>query len=329
MRNKIKRMSKSTLLVSALSFVLVTALLVGATLAFLIDVTEARTNNFTLATPDLSARLVEPNWDGITDYVYIDNVLHPVFGYTVAGLPVFCWGLNGQTPVTTPLANPMAGHPRRVSATNRDCYWTGQPLGREAAQDMIPGRVANKNPIVYNTGEIWDIWVAARVTIVYSEDGPGRVAGAMMSDANLAIVNEIVDIAWNTNWVFHGTPPANAATGGFNARQTLLHNAYIPSATALAADNSNLPANGDRTELYGASAPVFTTVTLRQNITNAQMEALEAIGGFTIFVEGYAVQGDAAANFAGFQTWAATGITDAVWASSWPINVANPILPRP
>jgi len=98
-----KKMSKSTLAVTLLSIVLVATLAVGATLAFLVDVTESRINNFTLASPDLSARLVEPHWDDVIDYVYEDGVPIRVFGYTEDGEPIFGY-TNGNLnqPILTP-----------------------------------------------------------------------------------------------------------------------------------------------------------------------------------------------------------------------------------
>ena len=341
MRNRIKRMSKSTLVVTALSFVLVTALLVGATLAFLVDITEARVNNFTLANPDLSARLVEPNWDGIVDYYYVGGIPRPVFGFMPNGDRIFGFtNGNPATPVTTH-THADAGIPPRNPQGNNPAFPAvpGTPYGVDAANEMIPGRVALKNPIIYNTGEIWDIWVAVRVSIVYSVDDAtsGQESGALMTPADLLKVQDIININWNldatTGWVFLDglNTPANGGAGGeFLGQQILLYRQRIDSAEAF--DALNLPLDGNRTLLYGRSNPVFTDVNVNASVTNEEMEALNDIGGFSIFVEGFAVQGDVAATFGGadgFQAWAtAGGVDNTIWGSSWPINVANPIHPR-
>jgi len=312
--HKLKNLSRSTLLVTALSIVLVAALMVGATLAFLTDVTESRVNNFTLASPDLSARLVEPNWDGIVDYYYAENgALHPVFGFTDAGARVFCWGEDGNTPVTTPVAA-GAGLPRRVGGSGNDADnnpANNQAFGREAASLLYPGVVALKNPTIYNTGTTFDIWVAVQVSIVYPEGhaNAGTLVSGVLANSSLQQVLDVIAIDWNVGtganqWTFLGGAPANAADGGFAPQQTLLFNSTLDRAAAL----PGTPTAQQIFNTYGtgasASAPAFRSVSARSTATTPQMEALDELGGFAIFVEGFAVQSAAAADFDAFYDYA-------------------------
>lgn len=49
-------------------------------------------------------------------------------------------------------------------------------------------------------------------------------------------------------------------------------------------------------------------VSVKNTATNQQVKALEDMGDFAIWIEGFAVQSDVSAEYEGFKTWAGTGV---------------------
>ena len=149
------------------------------------------------------------------------------------------------------------------------------------------------------------------MSIVYSNTDANQTAGRaglLVNDLDLPAVQDIISIDWNVGaganeWAFIGASHADAITeGAFLNQQTLLFRSEIARTATLA----GTPTAQQLFASYSAnaSAPVFTQIDLCDTATTAQMQALYDIGGFAIFVEGFAVQGAAADDFAGFNTWA-------------------------
>ncbi len=275
MNAKTKKIVGGTVAVS-----LVAALAVGGTLAYLTHETERRVNNFTFAKSDaaLNAMLTEPDWDGVIDYEYsedgtltpiyeyreIDGTIKPVYGYTDG---------DYAKPVTDKVS--IDGTTRATKNTGADGPTTFV-YGIDQSKSMIPGSVAKKNPIITNTGNQADSWVAAKITFVYAQDITDSTgdtvhrAGAPLSDEDMTAVTDIIEINYNTEkW------------DKFDVGNTSKIFYYK---TLLKMDTDENSDDDKKT------FPIFTTVSVRKEATNEQLDKLNAIGGFDIYIEGFAAQ---------------------------------------
>lgn len=277
-----------------LSALLVVALTTGGTLAYLTAQTERRLNSFSFAS-ELNARLVEPNWDGIYDYEYGDGTFDPLYGKDGTD---YIYGYGENDP-DDPLDDPVAGALgkgkllRPYAPDTKNNPGNGRPYGDEASQLMVAGNVAEKNPMIFNTSALLDEWVAAKITFVYAS---GANAGKPLSVLDYTAVKDIITVDWNnTNWevfLFDSTD----TTG----QRILLYKSILAKSTAVA------PAVPDYWNC-SKTIPMFTTVTLDIDATPAQVKKLEDMGGFAIYIEGFVVQAEIAANYAAFKTWAENG----------------------
>lgn len=278
MQAKTKKIIGGTVAVS-----LVAALAVGGTLAYLTHETQRRVNNFTFAQSDvaLNAMLTEPAWDGVIDY---DDDGTAIYAYTDVGSPVYGY-TNGER------NNPVTEKSSIVDTTTRpstDEAGNTISYGIDEAQSMIPGSVAAKNPIITNTGNQADSWVAAKLTFVYAQDvynAEGtkiHSAGEPLSDTDLKAVTDIITIDWNTS----------ASADGDTAYWELIDGTYGTTTSLVYYYNTLLAMDTDESEsVYGdATEPIFTTVSVNSSATNEQLDALNAIGGFDIYIEGFAAQ---------------------------------------
>lgn len=108
-------------------------------------------------------------------------------------------------------------------------------------EDLIPGYEVKKDPMITNTsGNGVDEYVAIRVTFT---DG----AGNTLTNANAAKLLGLLDISWNTNW----TRANGTATSA--AQIYVYKNTLSPG---------------------GVSEPVFSSVTIKSDITDADYEWL-------------------------------------------------------
>lgn len=276
---------------------LVAAVSAGGTFAYLTAQTEKRANNFTFSSEALTARLSEPKWDGVIDYVYDDNDIYTVYDYidhdndpTTDEVPVYGYEDGDvQKPVTDKeLIDDNTDRPRKDSNDPTVVY----TYGDEDAQDMIPGAEAAKNPLITNTCDINE-YVAAKITFVYAE-GSAK-AGQPLNLVDYQAVIDIIEIDYNeTEWErVTGTTADVSQVFSFK----------------------NIVTPGDST------TPLFTTVSVTKEATNEQIKALEDMGGFAIWIEGYAAQADALADYATFKTGIVFNNTPTETA---PANVVKP-----
>lgn len=284
---------------------LVAAVVVGGTLAYLTDETEQRANNFTFASDALDARLVEPNWDGVVDYEYPSDPSEPI-------IPIYGYGDSDPTDDDPTKDDPIYGYtggdPNSPVYTKDDDTAeppsknpiSGEPLGKDEAVNMIPGQSADKNPYIKNTGETAE-WVAAKITFVYSA---GDNIGKPLSVADMAKVTDAIDIDYNvgeanSDWTRGTEDSMNEAT---DVSQVFY---YTKEAVAVNKQTSS----------------IFSTVTLKSEATNEQVKALEDMGGFTIWIEGYAIQSTA------YENSAAWGVSGTAVFNHTPTN-ENPLSPE-
>lgn len=279
---------------------LVAAVSIGGTFAYLTAQTERRANNFTFSSTALTAMLTEPEWDGVIDYDYDGGKVYPVYDYidhdndpTTPEVPVYGY-TDGD------LQNPVVEKDDIDGTTDRPRQDSNNPdyvppiYGDEAAQGMIPGSVAAKNPIITNNCDLNE-YVAAKITFVYAEGSEN--AGKPLNLTDFSAVMDVISIDYNTD-----TTDWERTVGG----ETSLSQEF---------SYTSIVKPGDST------AAIFNSVTVSKDATNEQIKALEDIGGFAIWIEGYAAQSDAVADYATFKSEVVFNNTP---SDDVPVNVARP-----
>ncbi len=242
----------------------VCALGIGSTVSFLTTKTEEKINTFTFSSTAISAELLEPAWDGIKDYIEINGTKYPVYDYidddsdpNTPSVPVFGYK-NGdsQFPVTD-----AAVLDDTVTADSSKTY------GMDEAKGMIPGKTADKDPIVRNSCDE-DEWVALKLTFVYSG------TANKLSAADLAKVSDIITLDYNTeDW--------ELITDDDGAMVYYYKNKLAPGTDTSA---------------------IFSKVSVSYSATNEQIKVLEDMGGFSLRIQGFAAQtGDGLATYDEFK----------------------------
>lgn len=264
--------SKKKVVLAALSIVLVLAIAAGITLAYLSTQTETKSNKFTVADANaLSAMLTEDLWDGIIEYDTDDGT--PIYGYTNGDDPIYGYEDGDLSkPVTD--KNDIDSTTTYATFDSEDDTWTSD-LGVIAAQDMVPGDVAAKNPTITNIGDKSDAWVASKVSIVYAS---GENKGKLLTTLDLGKVLDAISVDYDTtNW---GLVVGDTATDN---QMEFYYKSIV--------------------EKGNATEPLFTEVTLSEDTTSEQLQALNEMGGFIIFVEGFAAQSNVADTYDDFVAW--------------------------
>lgn len=271
------------IVIGATAMTLVAGMAIGGTMAYLTKQTEKRANNFTFANgTDLDAMLTEPKWDGVIDYEYEeDGTITPIYEYkdtdnnpTTPDVPVYGYTDGDKT---KPVTDKSHKDDENVTRPEKNPNTEDGSYGDEEALLMIPGQTAPKNPLITNTG-VTDEWVAAKITFVYA-DGSGTNAGKALSDEDLKKVTDVMVIDYNgTDW-----------TRGEGTSTSLSQEFYY-----------NNIVYADATDGDVATKSIFNSVTLDKDATNEQVTALAEMGGFAIWIEGYAVQSTA---FDGKDAW--------------------------
>lgn len=272
MKSKAKKIA-----VGGACMALVAAVSVGGTLAYLTAETEKRANNFTFSSTALTAKLTEPEWDGVVDYEYDGDKIYPVYGDTdhdndpdTPNVPVY--GYTDGDP-----DSPVTDKDSIDDTTKRPNKGDGEePYGDEAAQNMIPGATANKNPIITNTCDINE-YVAAKITFVYAEGSAN--AGKPLNLTDLTKVTDVISIDYNTETT-DDWERIEGSEGTLS--QVFSYKSIVDPGVS--------------------TAPIFNSVTVSKGATNEQIKALEDMGGFAIWIEGYAAQSDAVADYATFKS---------------------------
>jgi len=179
-----------------------------------------------------------------------------------------------STSITAPYVNHFVFAADGVQAVITEPGW--DPA---SALNLVPGRVLNKDPRIQNTGTV-DEWSAAKVSFCY---GPaaGDNAGNLLSESDLAKVLAAITVDWNTgSWTRFEDSTAAVTIAPDAVSQTFYCQSIVK-----AGDAESLPF-----VLPGATEPLFTSVTIKDTNTQAQMSELKAMGGFQIFIEGCVVQ---------------------------------------
>ena len=303
--------------IAALAVGLTMTLAIGGTLAFMTRETEKRVNNFTFptGTDGLNAMLTEPAWDGVIDYEYAADgsfaaVIYDYIdtdGDTIADSPVYGYTDGDRAQPITNLAD-IANAKRPIKdAANLDIVY-----GVDQAKNMIPGQTAAKNPTITNTSTLLDEWVAAKVTFVYRS---GTDKGKPLSELDrvkvLQLTDSIVDIDWNeTDW-------ERVSGQTTDVSQTFYYK------TPLSKVNDGA-APGDYTG--SVTEALFTRIKISDKASTEDLKALADMGGFAIYVEGFAAQKDVGADYAAFRTWGLDGnvVFTNTPSETTPANVDEP-----
>lgn len=262
---------------------LVSALAISGTLAYLTKQTEKRANNFTFASVALNARLTEPDWDGIVDYEYDKdkNIEYPIYGYTPDGDPVYAYDEN-DNPTTDKSQVKNPNTPESIENNRKKKDDDNEPIeyGDKTSKDMVPGQVALKNPIITNTGDISDEWVAAKITFVYAT---GDKEGTPLNIEDMKKVTDAITIDYNADNNDSGVEWDRSSTG---TKTDPIQVFYYTKTLAIDATPNDATTHGEST------VAIFNKVRVNDTATTEQMDALEKMGGFVIYIEGFAVQKD-------------------------------------
>lgn len=300
---------KKKITIAALSIVLVIACTLGFTLAYMTRLTEKRSNNFSFGGDTaLNAKLTEPSWDGIRFYeINDDGTVTPVYEYLEDDpeQPVYGY-VNGDP--TRPVTDK-----NDIDSTTDKPRYDGVKYGAEESVNMIPGRVAPKNPFITNTGNLCDEWVAAKITFVYAAGSAN--AGKPLSATDLANVLDCIEIDYNSD-SGAGAKWERIESDANSLSQTFYYKEILEKASTDAVN-----AEGGKTE------SIFTTVKVIDEASAASIKKIYDIGGFAIYIEGFAAQSTVSTDYAGFKTWAETGVVfDNTPTDENPAPVDQPIV---
>ena len=281
------------ILTCAGALALTAAISITGTVAYLTKLTEQRANNFTFETEGLDAMLTEPEWDGVVGYEYTDDgkSIIPVFGYTSEGKSIYGYTKDDdtETPITESDSSELTGKTVEQLRPTKNEKGETIEYGDTEAQKMVPGTSAAKNPIITNTGTMEE-WVAAKITFVYGEgafedtNGNGKKdtgeadrAGKPLSATDMAKVTKAIDIDYDAD----------------NAEKVAANKWVRPSGVTevdSAEDVSQVFYYNTSLAAKEKTDSIFSTVTVKDDATTEDVKALEDIGGFAIWIEGYAVQ---------------------------------------
>lgn len=275
MNSKFKKIA-----IGSCALALMGAISVGGTIAYLTKTTEQRANNFTFSSKALDARLTEPEWDGVIDYVpdpEDPTKLLPVYDYDDDDDPVYGYeDGDRQKPIKDPKDIDRKKDYRPRKDSKDDSY--KPEYGDKQAQNMVPGQEAKKNPLITNTGK-YDEWVGIKITFVYA-DGSEK-EGQPLGAADYMLVRDVIEIDYAAD----------------KANDELSRLWVRPDKTA--ADISQVFYYTKVLEVGQKTEPIFTTVKVKPTATDEQINNLITMGGFAIWVEGYAVQKEQYLNEAG------------------------------
>lgn len=305
------------------AIIVVAAVAIGGTLSYLTDETERRANNFTFASKSLNAMLTEPKWDGVIDYEYDDDGnITPIYDWIdddnnsdTPDVPVYGYTDGDRSkPVTD--KDDISDTTDRPRKDSTDTSYK-PTYGDEQAKNMIPGQAADKNPIITNTG-VTDEWVAAKITFVYAEGT--EKAGKPLSTGDMQKVLDAIDIDYKVqtsdNWERIGST-ANDISQVFYYKKIV--------------NTKDNPDTGDINEQV--TTPIFETVKVKSDADNEQIKALENMGGFAIWIEGFAVQNEVAEKYESddtsettFKSW---GIDNGVVFNNTPTEDAPANVSKP
>ncbi len=288
-----------------LSCLLVVTIALGGTLAYLTSQTNREVNNFSFPkdSEGLSAMLTEPDWDGAIAYESVTDSsgnisMIPIYDYTEDGNPIYGYiDGNVDNPVTdkTAIDSTVKRPDTNINCT-KDINKSGA-YGVDVAKQMIPGATAYKNPMITNTSTVTDEWVAVKVTFVYTkthtENGIEYKSGAPLIEDDMRNLLSVVSIGYTSiNWEQINSVDVDGEVNPTLSQQGAVY--YY---------KEKLNKNG------GQTAPLFTNVCIDKDKENATYDMLGHLKetGFTIYIEGFAVQSALADSYGEFKDWGMDG----------------------
>ncbi|MGN0536506.1 MAG: hypothetical protein ACI4M3_00845 [Acutalibacteraceae bacterium] len=248
-----------------------------------------KVNHINLSGDAVSAVLLEPEWNGIIDYVTIDGSEYAVYEYR-NNVPVF--GYKGGD-----YYSPVYDHDNSDAGTRAfaDANGTPRVYGTDNAKNMIPGSSAKKNPYIVNTSEDMPVWAAARVTFVYAGANGKNTAkkGMPLDMSDMLTVYDMIEIDYNCDSVssawerIDDTPDDAYGVAASDITQTFYYT------TRLDPDEQTVP--------------LFTTVKVKESVSSEEIAYLKNMGGFVVYVEAFAMQGNQLTDYSDFKAWGIDG----------------------
>ena len=299
------RKNRKYLTAAFLAAVLAVVLLLsaGITQALLQDST-VRINHINLVGDSVSAVLLEPEWDGVINYTVVNGEEKAVYEYRDNGsgaeVPVYGYaGGSYDSPVFDP-DDPSAG-------TRASAYSNGaaRSYGIDRAVNMIPGSSSPKDPYIVNTSEEMPVWAAVKVTFVYAGAGGMNASkkGIPLNASDMLRVSQIIEIDYNSD---SDEPAWERISQGVNGG---------------AADAEQVFCFKQRLDPGVRTDRLFTAVSLKESASSADVAFLKGIGGFAVYVEGFAMQGN---RLTDYQSFRQSGVNGAIVFPGTP-SAENPL----
>ena len=143
----------------------------------------------------------------------------------------------------------------------------------EKAEDLVPGNIVPKDPQITNTSEN-GISEYVAMKLVFTDGSDAQLSDVSTDNNYVGKLLSLIDINWNTtDWQL-----ANGAMAGKSEQIWVYKSELAPGAT---------------------TNPIFTTVTIKDTVTPAELSWLaDVLEGFNIVIDGAAVQYEVFADLA-------------------------------
>ncbi len=284
MKKDILKKRKKGIIAAILAAMLAAAVLTGTTGAYLTAEPPGLVNRINLSTDSVNAVLLETQWDGVIDYRRTNNgKVIPIYEYR-SDKAVYGYEDGDYSKPIYTTAN--LSKLKRASFDSTDANKTFT-YGSDDALNMIPGKSAAKNPVIKNTSDDCYEWTAMKITFLYAS---GADKGKPLSMMDMLTVGDIIEIDYNSDL----EDSSQVHWERIDSKATDISQVFYYK--------DILQPQADTT------TPLFTKVGVKKTASSKDMQMLQKMGGFVIYVEGFAVQEDNfTSNYEEYRSWGQEG----------------------